>query len=61
MFYVVAIVLVMAFPLGVPVTVTVFHAIRNRMRRVSAVRPATSGAVALAAARARQGAVAQAA
>lgn len=44
MFYLVAILVVMAFPLGVPTTVTLFHAINSLRQSTRAVRPATSGA-----------------
>ena len=57
MFYLVAIFVIMALPLGVPTTVSLFHAISNLRQSTRAVRRATSGAARPVLIPARQGAV----
>jgi hypothetical protein len=61
MFYLVAILLVMAFPLAVPMTVSIVHAIINWRESAGAAHPATAGVVRPALTPASRGAVAVAA
>jgi hypothetical protein len=44
-FYLVAILFVVASPLIVPVTVTIVHAVRNRRQSAAAGRPNMAGAI----------------
>jgi hypothetical protein len=61
MFYLVAILRVMAFPLAVPMTVSIVHAISNWRQSAGAAHPVTAGAVRPAFTPASRGAVALAA
>ena len=44
-FYIVAILATIAFPLAVPTSVSIVHAIKNRKPTTAAPRPAVAGAV----------------
>ena len=57
LFYLTAIILVIASPLVVPVSVTVLHTVRDWKQRAAAARPAFAGAIRPAFAPAFAGAV----